>query len=88
MADIQTLILMRLQEDGEIPDTVSLAKDHSIDHAKITGQALSLEAAGLVEKQVLLSSSACFMATYSSEIAILMSWQCTGCKEEQDCSYS
>ena len=52
MTEIQQLILKELASQGDILDSVKFARDQSVDHTKITGQALSLESSKLITKQV------------------------------------
>ena len=52
MTEIQQLILEELASSGDILDSVQFAREKSIDHTKITGQALSLESAQVITKQV------------------------------------
>ena len=52
MSEVQQLILQHLASKGNILDSVQFAQDNGVDHTKLTGQALSLESAKLISKQV------------------------------------
>lgn len=57
MTEVQQLILKELASSGNIPDSVSFARDQNIDHTKITGQALSLESSKVITKQVCMHAA-------------------------------
>lgn len=59
MSEIQQLLLRSLADAGEIQDSVEFATKHDLDHTRLTGQALSLEASSLVQKEV------CFYAIHA-----------------------
>lgn len=56
MEEIQQLILSSLERAGEIEDSVAFAHANAIDHVKLTGQALSLESSGIINKKVSVPS--------------------------------